>query len=174
MTAPRTLARIAGALYLVVAVFTIFAGLVNTRIVEPGNAAVTADNIATSATLFRIGLVSELLGATAFLSTAVALYLLLKHVNQLVAAVMVTFVAVSVAIQSLNLLNQQAALTIVTGQGYADAFGPAAADQLAVLFADLQHDGSSSPRRTSACGCSRWATWSSGRATFPPCWAACW
>jgi hypothetical protein len=141
VTAPKTLARIAGSLYLIVAVSTIFAGLVNTRIVEPGDAAATADNINTSATLFRIGLVSELVGATVFLVTGMTLYLLLKHVNQMVAAAMVTFVAVSVAIQSLNLLNQHAALTIATGQDYSGAFGPTGSDQLTLLFAGMQHDG---------------------------------
>ncbi len=141
MTAPPTLARIAGALYLIVAVFTIFAGLVKARIVESGDAATTAGNIDTSATLFRIGFVSELVGATVFLLTGMALYLLLKHVNQMAAAAMVTFVAVSVAIQSLNLLNQKAALTIATGQDHTGAFGPAGFDQLTMLFADMQHDG---------------------------------
>ncbi|MBQ1075830.1 DUF4386 domain-containing protein [Micromonospora sp. C31] len=141
MTAPTTLARVAGFLYLIVAVLTIFAGLVNARAVESGDAAATVDGIGTSATLFRVGLVSELMGATAFLLTSMALYLLLKHVDQLAAAAMVTFVAVSVAIQSLNLLNQKAALTIATGQDYAGAFEPAERDQLTMLFADMQHDG---------------------------------
>ncbi|MCY9785286.1 DUF4386 domain-containing protein [Nocardiopsis sp. EMB25] len=138
---PRALARIAGLLYLLVAAFTIFAGVVNTRIVASGDAGATADNIDASATLFRVGLVSELVGATAFLMTAMTLYLLLRHVNQLVAAAMVTVVAVSVAMQSLNLLNQNTALTVATDQDYADALGPAAADQLALLFAGMQHDG---------------------------------
>ena len=48
--------------------------------------------------------------ATCFLLTAMALYLLLRHVNRLVAAAMVTLVAVSVAIMCLNLLNQLVAL----------------------------------------------------------------
>ncbi|WP_216214423.1 DUF4386 domain-containing protein [Amycolatopsis aidingensis] len=141
MTAPRTLARIAGSLYLVVAVLTIFAGLVNARIVEPGDAAATADNIAASATLFRLGFVSELVGAVAFLGTGMALYLLLRHVNQLAAAAMVVTVAVSVAIQTLNLVHQHAALTIATGQDHPGAFGPAGSDQLTMLFADLQQHG---------------------------------
>lgn len=136
---PKALAKIAGYLYLTVAVLTIFAGVVNTRVVVAGNAAGTAVNIETSAGLFRLGFVSELLGAVTFLSTAMALYLLLKHVNQMVAGAMVVFVAVSVAIQSLNLLNQIAALKIATGADY--AFGPTISDQLTMLFADLQHDG---------------------------------
>jgi len=135
---PRALARIAGSLYLAVAVLTIFAGLVNSRMVEPGNAAATTANISTSADLFRVGFVSELLGATAFLSTGMALYALFKHVDQLAAAAMVTFVAVSVAIQSLSLLNQNAALLIATSHY---AFGPTDSDQLVMLFSDLQRDG---------------------------------
>lgn len=138
MTAPRTLARLAGFLYLIVAVLTIAAGLVNTHVVEPGDAAATADSVDASAALFRIGFVSELVGATAFLATSMVLYVLLKHVNQMVAAAMVTVVAGSVAIQSLNLVNQKAALNIATGQY---DFGPTGSEQLTMLFADLQHDG---------------------------------
>jgi len=79
--------------------------------------------------------------ATCFLLTAMALYLLLKHVNTLVASAMVTFVAVSVAIMCLNLLNQFVALSIATGEGYSSVFGSAGSDALAMLFVDMHHDG---------------------------------
>lgn len=141
MTAPKTLARSAGSLYLLVAVFTVFAGVVNTRLVEPGDAEATAANVRASATLFRVGFVSELVGAVCFLLTAMVLYRLLKHVSRAAALAMITFVAVSVAIQSLNLLNQSAGLMVATGQGPADALGPAGSDRLAMLFADMYHDG---------------------------------
>src|SRR6266545_242324 len=118
-----------------------FAGFVRFRIVESGDAAATADNIRASATLFRVGFVSDLVQVTSLLVAAMALYLLLKHVNQLVAQAMVAFVAVAVAIQSLNLLNQYTALTIATGEDYTRAFGKAGSDQLAMLFADMQHNG---------------------------------
>ncbi|RSM87876.1 DUF4386 domain-containing protein [Kibdelosporangium aridum] len=131
MSSPRALARTAGLLYLIVAVSTIFAGLVNSRI--------DSGTIAASATLYRVGFVSELVGAVAFLLTSMTLYLLLKHVNQMAAAAMVIFVAVSVAIQTMNLLNQHTALTIATSQEY--AFGPPIAAQLTTLFADMQSNG---------------------------------
>ena len=118
MTSEKRLARIAGSLYLIV-----------------------ADNIRASATLFRLGFVSDLVQATCFLLTAMALYLLLKHVNTLVASAMVTFVAVSVAIMCLNLLNQFVALSIATGEGYSSVFGSAGSDELAMLFVDMHHDG---------------------------------
>jgi Domain of unknown function (DUF4386) len=142
MTSTRTLARIAGVLYLTVAVCSLFAELhVRSGIVVPGDAAATADNIRASATLFRLGFVVDLVQATCFLLTAMALYLLLRHVNRLVAAAMVTFVAISVAIMCLNLLNQFVALSIATDGDYAGALGPAGSDALATLFAEMQRNG---------------------------------
>jgi hypothetical protein len=142
VTSERTLARIAGSLYLVVAVGGMFAELVvRSSILEPGSAAATADNIRASAALFRAGFVADLVQATAFLLTAMALYLLLRHVHELVARAMVVFVAVSVAIICLNLLNQWVALRIATGEGLARALGPAGADALTGLFADMHRSG---------------------------------
>jgi hypothetical protein len=142
MVPTRTLARTAGVLYLMVAVCGMFAELyVRSGIVVPGDAAATADNIRASATLFRLGFVVDLVQATCFLLTAMALYLLFRHVNRLVAAAMVTLVAVSVAIMCLNLLNQLVALSIATDGAYASALGPAGSDALATLFAEMQRDG---------------------------------
>jgi Domain of unknown function (DUF4386) len=142
MTSERRLARIAGCLYLVVAVGGMFAELfVRSSIVEPGNAAATADNIRASSTLFRAGFIADLVQATFFLLTAMALYLLLRHVHELVARAMVVFVAVSVAIMCLNLLNQWVALQVATGEGPASAFGSAGSDALTGLFADMHRSG---------------------------------
>ena len=140
METQRRLARIAGLLYLVVAVLGGFAELyVRARIVAPGDAAATADNIRDSATLFRFGFASDLVQATFFLFTAMALYLLLRHVNELVARAMGVFVAVSVAIICLNLLNQYMALQVATGS--LTATGAAGSDALAGLFADMHAAG---------------------------------
>ena len=84
---------------------------------------------------------SDLAQATFFLLTAMALYLLLRDVHELVARAMVVFVAVSVAIICLNLLNQYVALSIATGEEYATAFGAAGSDALTGLFADMHAAG---------------------------------
>jgi len=140
MESEKRLARIAGAFYLVVAVFGGFAELVvRAGTVVPGDAAATADNIRGSATLFRWGFMSDLVQATFFLFTAMALYLLLRRVNELVARAMVVIVAVSVAIICLNLLNQYVALQIATGE--ASVSGASGADALAGLFADMHAAG---------------------------------
>lgn len=137
----QTLARIAGSLYLALALCSFFGVWVSSRIVESGDAAATAHNIRTSTMLFRIGLTVELVGAVAFLFTAMALYLLLAPVDRPVAAAMVTIVSVSVAIMSLNLINQYAALKIATSESLTRTFGAAQSDQLTLLFTDLKDGG---------------------------------
>lgn len=133
----KRLAKIAGFLYLGVAVLGGFAELVvRDRIVELGHPLATAENIRDSATLFRAGFVADVAQATLFLFTAMALYLLLRGVNELVARAMVVIVAVSVAIICLNLLNQWVALQLATDR----AFG-AGSDAVVGLFAGMHHDG---------------------------------
>lgn len=137
MEREKRLARIAGSVYLCVALLGGFAELVvRDRIVELGHPLATAENIRDSATLFRAGFVADLVQATLFLLTAMALYLLLRGVNELVARAMVVIVAVSVAIICLNLLNQWVALQVATHR----AFG-AGSDALVGLFAGMHHDG---------------------------------
>jgi hypothetical protein len=137
MERQKRLARIAGSVYLCVAVLGGFAELVvRDRIVELGHPLATAENIRDSATLFRAGFVADLAQATLFLLTAMVLYLLLRGVNELVARAMVVIVAVSVAIICLNLLNQLVALQLATER----ALG-AGSDALVGLFAGMHHDG---------------------------------
>jgi Domain of unknown function (DUF4386) len=141
MLLPKTLARIAGPLYLLLIVAAAFALSVRSSIVEPDAAAATADNIRASATLFRVSFVVDLTANLVYLLTAMALYLLFRHVHGLVAAAMVTFVAVSVAVGSLNLLSQYTALTIATSDAYTRSFGEAGADALTLLFTDMVSNG---------------------------------
>jgi hypothetical protein len=89
----------AGSLYLVVAVLGGFAELyVRDRFVDLGDPGATAANIRDSATLFRAGFAADLVQATFFLFTAMALFLLLRHVNELVARGIETFVLAPAAI----------------------------------------------------------------------------
>jgi len=142
VTTPRTLARVAGLLYLVVVVGGVFNDIyVRSRIVRSGDAAATADNIRASAQLYRIGFVGDAVAGACWLLTAMALYLLLRHVNQMVAAAMVTLVAVGAAVGSLNMLNQYTALTVATGEDYTRGLGAAGSDALTQLFVEAHHNG---------------------------------
>jgi hypothetical protein len=141
MTSARALARLAGVLYLSVALTTGIAAAARSGIVVAGNAAATAENIRASSALFRVNIVADLASATAFLLTAMALYLLLSQAGRFAAGAMVTFVAVSAGIQSLNLVAEVAALATATDGGLRAALGASAADALTGLFLNLQHAG---------------------------------
>lgn len=141
-TSPKRLARIAGVLYLVVALTAGYAeAYVRSLVGSSGGAATTADNVRAFATQIRAAFVVDLVQAIFFFLTALALYALLKHANGLVATGMLVFVAAGVAVQCLNLLNQYTALTIATGPGYTSAFGVAGSNALTKLFVDMQLNG---------------------------------
>ena len=140
-SSPKTLARIAGLLYLGTSVPFVFAVQVRSRIIEPADAAATVHNIRASATLFRVGLVADLVSWAGFLATALALYLLLKHANQLAAVAMVAFVAVMVAVGYSNKVNQYSAITIAMSAEYANGLGQAGANALVLMFTDVQGNG---------------------------------
>src|SRR5438309_6680954 len=141
MSSPKTLARIAGLLYLGTSVPFVFAVQVRSRIIEPGDATDTVHNIRASATLFRVALVADLVSWAGFLVTALALYLLLKHANQLPAVAMVAFVAVMVAVGYSNTVNQYSAITIAMSAEYANGLGQAGANALVLMFTDVQGNG---------------------------------
>src|SRR5438094_604555 len=83
MSSPKRLARIAGLLYLIVAIFGGFAvGYVLGKVYIPGDSTATAANVVANSGLVRIGVVADLLQATVFAFLAMTLYQLLKHVNK--------------------------------------------------------------------------------------------
>src|SRR6059058_4568666 len=62
-SSPVRLARIAGLLYLMVAILGGFAQVVRVKVYEPGDAAATAANIVANATLVRLSFVADLVQA---------------------------------------------------------------------------------------------------------------
>ena len=135
------LARVAGVLYLAVAILGGFAQIVRVLVYEPGSAAATSANIVASATLVRLSFVADVLQALVWLVLAVTLYRLLAHAGRNIARAMVVFVAVSAAITCLNMVNQLGALLVATNHSYAAAFGADGSNALVLLLMDLQHYG---------------------------------
>lgn len=147
---PRALARIAGLFYLALFVFAILAGELRRPVGSgPGeeapstdaDPAALADILRDEATLVRLSVLSDLVQVTSLLFVAMVLYLVFRRVNQPVVAAMVTFVAVSVAIFSVNLLNLYTATAIATSEEYGRSVDPASADTLVAVFLDRHHDG---------------------------------
>ena len=103
-----------------------------------GNATATASNIAAHETLFRLGILSELLSGVVLIFLALALYRLLKDVNHNLAVMMVVLGGfLPAAIDFFNLLNDAAALILVHGADYLRVFDQPQRNALAMLFLSL-------------------------------------
>jgi hypothetical protein len=82
-TSPLVYARVAGILYLIIAIAAIFGPtLVRSNLIVPGDAATTANNIMASQSLFRAGIVSYLVIFLSEIVLSVLLYVLLKPVSK--------------------------------------------------------------------------------------------
>lgn len=140
---PKTrLARVAGLLYLLMALLSGFAEVaVRAGALVPGDAAATAANIRASATLFRLGFATDLLHLACLVLLAFALYALLSPVDPPIAATFVVLIAIAAAIMAANLINHAGALLVATDPTYAAALGAEWADALALLFLELHGRG---------------------------------
>jgi hypothetical protein len=142
MTSPVQLARIAGAFYLVVALFSAFAIIfVDGRIYVPGDAGSTAESILANAAFVRLAVLADLVQATASVLVGMTLYLLLKRVDRSAAAAMVIFIAIAAGIMCLDAVFRFGALRVATDATYVAAFGAKGANALILLLLDLQHYG---------------------------------
>ncbi|MEO9230431.1 MAG: DUF4386 domain-containing protein [Devosia sp.] len=140
--ASKGAARITGLLYLCVAIFGGFAeGFVDPKMYAAGDAATTAMNVVTNAGLVRLGVVSDLLDQAFYIFTAMAFYLLLKHVSQRAAAALLIFAGLAVAIGSLNALFLFEGLQIATSATYVTAWGATGVNAMVLLMLDMQHYG---------------------------------
>ena len=107
-------ARIAGLLYFGVVLTGIFTLMyVPSKLIVSDNAASTYQNIVTSESLFRLGIISGLLCYTFFLFLPLILYKLLKPVNENYAKVMVLLAVMSVPIFFLNVQNEFTVLSLI-------------------------------------------------------------
>src|SRR6195256_5288237 len=142
MTSTRNPGRFAGLLYVLMSIPGAFALIyVPSKLIVHGNATATANNVAASEMLFRLGIAAELIGQAGFIFVALALYDLLKGVNQRRASLMVTLIVVSIPIAFLNELNAIAALVLVRGADFLSMFEKPQRDALAMLFLNLHHHG---------------------------------
>ena len=139
---PNKTARIAGFLYLILIICGMFSYMfVNSRLIVPGDAATTINNIMASKSLYVSGIISWLISETAFVLLVYVLYKLLKPVNKNHALLMVMFVLVAVPISFINELNKFAALLLLSGADYLTAFTANQLHALVPLFLDLNEYG---------------------------------
>jgi hypothetical protein len=139
--ASKRLARLAGSLYLLMAVLGGVAHLgVRAGLHVPGDAAATARNIVDHAELFRFSLVADIAMATTFVFVGVTLSLLLRKVSRHAAGALLVFVAVGAGMILTNLAFHHAALLVATDPGYG-LQGMASSEGLVLLLVDLHAAG---------------------------------
>lgn len=142
LTTQRRLARGAGLLYIVLIITGVFAEFgVRRAMLVSGDAAATAQNMLTSTAMFRLGFFSDLVGQLAFLLLGLLLYTLFQPYGRLLAQTFLVCVVASVAIQSLNTLNQMAALLALTSSASVAAFTTAQLQAQASFFLELHTYG---------------------------------
>jgi len=139
MRATKNPGRVAGFLYLLLVVAAPFRLLyIPSRLFVSGNAAATTKNIAAHEMLFRLGIVGDLFCGTILIFLALALYQLLKGVDQKLAVLMVILGGVMPAvIDYLNVANDAAVLILVRGPDFLSVFDKPQRDALALLFLRL-------------------------------------
>jgi hypothetical protein len=135
-------ARLAGFLYLVYIVVSILADVFGrSRLIVSGDAVATAQNIAASEWLFRLGFVGDLVAGLLFFLTAWALYVLLKPVNENLALLFLLLNLGGVAVQCANDLNLLAALLLSSGANYLNVFQADQLQALALAFLNFHKQG---------------------------------
>jgi hypothetical protein len=110
-------------------------------LIVPGDAAATVNHIRANESLFRIGVASGLICQVVFVFLVLALYRLFKGVNHIHASLMVALVVAAVPVAFLNMLNQLAALHVLSGADYLQVFEADQLNALVMLFLDLHSQG---------------------------------
>src|SRR6266404_7176777 len=142
MNSTKKQARIAGLLYLLASIIGFFClAYVPGKLIVSGDATATANQIRASETLLRLGIASELIAFTIFIFVVLALYRLFKAVSEKHAVAMATLLLISIPISLLNLLNEIAALVLVSGASFLSVFEKGQLDALAYMFLRLHGQG---------------------------------
>jgi hypothetical protein len=142
MNSTKKQARIAGVLYLLASIIGFFClAYVPGKLIVSGDATATANHIRASETLLRFSIASELIAFIIFIFVVLALYRLFKAVNGKHAVAMAILLLISIPISLLNVLNEIAALILVSGADFLSAFEKGQLDALAYLFLRLHGQG---------------------------------
>jgi hypothetical protein len=122
---PRSLARVAGAFYLLIIAFALFGYLfVRGHLILPGDMAQTATNIVAHERLYRAGFTAAVVVVICNLPLGLILFELLKVVNSRLALLALLFIVVAATIEAVNVFNYMTPLFTLTLPEYASAFRP--------------------------------------------------
>ncbi len=142
MNSTKKQARVAGILYLLACSTAPFSLIYVPRVlVVLEDATATANHVRASETLLRMGIASELIISIVLIFAVLAFYRLFKRVSEKHALAMLILLLVSIPISLLNVLNDIAALILVSGAGFLSVFDQRQLDALVLLFLRLHNQG---------------------------------
>jgi hypothetical protein len=132
---PRTKARLAGAFFLVTILTGVFAqGFISARLIVPGDAAATANNILSHDGLFRLGFAVYMIEMVCQIIMTVLIYDLLKPVNRSVSLLAAVLGLVGCGIKTFSRLFYFAPLLVLGGTHYLSVFSGEQLNAVALLF----------------------------------------
>lgn len=141
-TTAKKYGRIAGLLYLLIITCGLFSEMfVRAALIVPGNATETAQNIASSLSLFRMGFASDIIMALCDLAIGVVLYILLRPTNKTLAIMALVLRLVQTAIIGMNLLNYFSVVILLDTPAYQASFGIEELYGRVMLFMDMHKYG---------------------------------
>jgi hypothetical protein len=141
MNSTRKTARIAGLLYLLMAVAATISLNIPSAFTVRGDAAATANKIESSQLLYRLCVVSDLASQILFVFLVLTLYQLLKGVKERQAALMVALVLVQVPMAFTNMLVGIVPLVLLNGADYWSVFDKHQLDALTMGSLSLRSYG---------------------------------
>lgn len=140
MTSLSQSARVAGLLYILSSLFGMIRLVyIPSRLFVAENATATASNILVHELFFRFGIVSYLLCSAVWIFVTLALYGLLKRVDEPLARLMVIVTVVITPIFFVNAANDVAALLFARGAEFLSVFDKAQREAFVMLFLNLHH-----------------------------------
>lgn len=135
-------ARVAGLLYLFVVLCGPFVLLyVPGKVNVPGDATATVNAILAHENLYRAGIAVGIISELVFVLAILALYRLLRGVDQVLATLMVVFILIDVPLAFLSTANQVATLAFARGADFLSVFDKPQRDALATLLIHIDRHG---------------------------------
>jgi hypothetical protein len=132
-------ARVAGFLYLIIIITSILSMiLVESKLIVPGDAAATVNNIMANELLFRIGAAYDLIMFASVVILSVALYVILKTVNKNLALLALSWRLAEAILGCVAALSSLIVLLLLNGEIYSAAFATQQLQALVGLFLDVR------------------------------------
>ena len=139
---PRLLARLAGVFFLLTIVGGVIAqGFISDSLVNPGDAAATANNILSNRGLFQAGFTIFLIEMACQLITTVLIYRLLRPVNRTLALVMLAFELMAIIIKTFARVFYIVPLYVLEGGTALSGFDTVQLQSIALVLLRLNSTG---------------------------------